>query len=161
LDDTDTAFSKLLERPFLHYVKMLNDIDQTRQIFDGPPIPIDYEKLREGYDLRHQLVHELEDVKLTKTKLRDLWDNAMNIMEVSWSVFLAVGDKEQMAYFDQQYERGKEKEKRRKILASNIERILKKLLEGDMKLTQKYNLTMADIGLGDDTVIVSLSIWIQ
>jgi hypothetical protein len=36
LDDTDTAFSKLLERPFLHYVKMLNDINQTRQIFDGP-----------------------------------------------------------------------------------------------------------------------------
>ena len=43
LDETDAVFSKLLQRPFLHYVKMLNDINQTRQIFDGPPIPIDYE----------------------------------------------------------------------------------------------------------------------
>jgi hypothetical protein len=25
---------------FLHYVKMLNDIDQTRQIFDGHPIAL-------------------------------------------------------------------------------------------------------------------------
>ena len=151
LDDTDTAFSKLLERPFLHYVKMLNDINQTRQIFDGPPIPIDYQKLREGYDLRHQLVHELGDVKLTKTKLRDLWDNAMNIMEISWPVFLAVGDKNLMAYYDQEYERGIERYKKRKILASNTERIWKKLLEGDIKLTQKQHLTMKDIGLGDDT----------
>ena len=72
LDETESVFSKLLERKFLHYVKMLNDINQTRQIFDGPPIPLDYQKLREGYDLRHQVVHELEDVKVTKTKVRDL-----------------------------------------------------------------------------------------
>ena len=43
------------------------------------------------------------------------------------------------------------KTRKKKILASNIERILKKLLQGDIKLTQKYNLTIADIGLGDDT----------
>jgi hypothetical protein len=72
-------------------------------------------------------------------------------MEISWSVFLAVGDKNLMAYYDQEYERGIERDKKRKILASNTERILKKLLEGDIKLTQKQHLTMKDIGLGDDT----------
>ena len=33
---------------FLHYVKMLNDIDQTRQIFDGHPIALNPKKWIQG-----------------------------------------------------------------------------------------------------------------
>jgi hypothetical protein len=46
LDETDAVFSNLLQMKFLHYVKMLNDIDQTKQIFDGHPIPLEYGRLK-------------------------------------------------------------------------------------------------------------------
>ena len=42
LDEIDGLFSDLLQMKFLQYVQMLNDVDQTRQVFDGHPIPIVY-----------------------------------------------------------------------------------------------------------------------
>lgn len=56
----------------------------------------------------------------------------------------------EVAFYDQEYERGIERDRKRKILAPNSERILK-LLEADIKLPQRYNLTMADLGLEDVT----------
>lgn len=130
---------------------MLNNIDQTRQVFDGHPIPLEYRRLREAYELRHQIIHELKDVHLTKTKVIELWDNALNIMEVAETVFESAGDTNLRARLDQNYERGIEREKKKKLFAVYSEKIMLKFLEGEIKLTQKYNLTMADLGLGDAT----------
>lgn len=151
LDEINYIFSTLLGLKFLDYVQKLNDINQTRQVFDGHPIPLEYRRLMEAYELRHQIVHELKDVHLTKTKVLELWDNALNVMEIANTVFLSAGDPRLRAGLDQDYERGIEREKRKKLYESYSEKILNKLLEGDVKLSQGYNLTMADLGLGDMT----------
>ena len=71
-------------------------------------------------------------------------------MKIALSVFSSAGDPKLRAFYDQEYERGIERDRKRKILAANSERILK-LLEADIKLPQRYNLTMADLGLEDVT----------
>lgn len=151
LDETNGLFTTLLKRKFLNYIKMLNDIDQTWQMARGPPVPLDYGKLKEAYALRHQIIHELNDPKLTKTQIHGLWENALNIMEIADSVFSSVGNPSEMASYDRDYERGIERDKRRKLFYSYAQRILKKLLDGDIQLPAKSNLTMADLGIGDDT----------
>jgi RiboL-PSP-HEPN len=104
LDEMNGLFSNLLKRKFLHYIKMLNDIDQTWQMSRGPPVPLDYGKLREAYALRHQIIHELNDPHVTKTRIHGLWENALNIMEIADSVFSSVGNPKEMEFYDQEYE---------------------------------------------------------
>lgn len=48
IDDINHMFSILLHIDFLDYIHKLNDIDQTRYILAGRPIPIDYGNLRKG-----------------------------------------------------------------------------------------------------------------
>lgn len=151
LDEIDGVFSNLLQMKFLHYVRMFNDINQTSQVFDGHPIPLEYRRMREAYELRHEIIHELKDVHLTKTKVKELWDNALNIMEIANSVFASVGDPSQRASLDQDYERGIEREKRKKLYVLYSEKIMLRLLEGEIQLTNRYNLAIADLGLGDPT----------
>ena len=123
LDEIDGLFSDLLDMKFLQYVQMLNDVDQTRQVFDGHPIPIQRRRLWETFQLRHEIIHELKDPRLSKTRVLELWDNVLNIMEIANTVFLSAGDANMRASLDKDYERGIERDKRR----SCSWRILKKL----------------------------------
>jgi hypothetical protein len=90
-------------------------------------------------------------VRLSKTKVQELWDNGLNVMDIAMNVFASVGDPDLRAAYDREYERGIDRDTKKKLLQSYSERILKKLFEGDIKLSQRNNLTMADIGLGDAT----------
>lgn len=103
-----------------------------------------------GLALIQQIIHKLNDPKLT-TQIHGLWENALNIMEIADSVFSSVGNPNEMVSYDQEYKRVIERDKRRKLFYSCAERILKKLLEGDIQLPAESNITMADLGIGDDT----------
>jgi hypothetical protein len=72
-------------------------------------------------------------------------------MDIALRVFASAGDPDLRAHLYREYEWGIERERKRKLLQADIERILKKLLEVDVQLPQGYNLTMADLGLGDVT----------
>ena len=58
-----------------------------------------------------------KDVHLTKTTVRDLWDNGVNVMEIALSVFSSESDPKLRAFYDQEYERGIERDRKRKRLA--------------------------------------------
>jgi hypothetical protein len=106
-------------------------------------------RLREGYNLRHEIVHELKDAPY-KNNCERLLGQWSECYENSVVRILFRRRPEVKAFYDQEYERGIERDRKRKILAANSERILK-LLEADIKLPQRYNLTMADLGLEDVT----------
>ena len=61
--EIDFVFSHLLQMDsFLDYLIKLNDINQTRFVLDGHPIPIEYEKLTKAYKLRNDIAHEIKTV---------------------------------------------------------------------------------------------------
>jgi hypothetical protein len=147
-------FSKLFNLDFLDYIKKLNDIDQTRQVFDGPPIPLEYSRMHQAYVLRNDIVHNLKDVHLTKTKVLEMWDNALNIVEIGQKVIDSAVTNEGRASIDSDYERGIDREKIRDLYKFRSEKIMLKLLEGDILLTKSKNITMVDLGISDSVDIV-------
>jgi hypothetical protein len=85
--EIDFVFSNLLGMDsFLDYMIKLNDINQTRYVLDGHPLPIKYEEMIKAYKLRNDIAHEIKDVKISKSSVIALWDNFMNIMDLSRSV---------------------------------------------------------------------------
>lgn len=66
IHEIDFVFSNLLQiNSFLDYMIKLNDIDQTRYVLDGHPLPIEYEKLTKAYKLRNDIAHEIKPVKIS------------------------------------------------------------------------------------------------
>jgi RiboL-PSP-HEPN len=64
--EIDFVFSNLLQiNSFLDYIIKLNDINQTRYVLDGHPLPIEYEKLTKAYKLRNDIAHEIKNVKIS------------------------------------------------------------------------------------------------
>jgi hypothetical protein len=53
-------------------------------------------------------------------------------MDIALRVFASAGDPDLRAHLYREYEWGIERERKRKLLQADIERILKKLLEGDI-----------------------------
>jgi hypothetical protein len=88
LNDLNELFSKLLNLNFFDYVRKLDRSDRSRYVFDGHPIDIDYKKLKEAFELRHQVVHEMKQVELSNWQLVCRWDNAMNIMDAAGAMFI-------------------------------------------------------------------------
>lgn len=72
----------------------------------------------------------MKDARLTKTRVLELWDNVLNIMEISNTVFLSAGDPNLRSSLDQDYERGIERDKRKKLFLAYSEKIMKKLPKG-------------------------------
>jgi hypothetical protein len=107
----------------------LNDIDQTRYILDGRPIPIDYENLRKAYQLRNEIVHEFKNPKISNWGILSLWDNIMNIMDISVTVFLSAADPQLRSSLDSDYQRGIERKKKKKLCESYSQKVLKFLNE--------------------------------
>jgi hypothetical protein len=88
LEQVDWLFSKMLRINFLDYILKLNNANKYRYVFRGHPIPIEYEKIKQAFELRHKIVHDLYDADLSDWKIICLWDNAMNIMDVGTSLFI-------------------------------------------------------------------------
>ena len=78
----------MLRINFLDYILKLNNANKYRYVFRGHPIPIEYEKIKQAFELRHKIVHDLYDADLSGWKIICLWYNAMNIMDVGTSLFI-------------------------------------------------------------------------
>ena len=111
--EIDFVFSHLLRMDsFLDYMIKLNDINQTRFVLDGHPIPIEYEKLTEAYKLRNDIAHEVKTVKVSKSRVIAIWDNFMNIMDLSRDVFHSTSDTHSRRSLDSLYHIGRESKKK-------------------------------------------------
>lgn len=131
---------------FLDYVIKLNDIDQTRFILDGHPLPIEYEKLKKAYKLRNEIVHEFKDVKTSNSSVISLWDNLLNIIDISVSVFMSASDPNLRSSLDSDYERSIERTKRKSIYKLYSDRIMSKLIEkGQLSLTERHIVAVEEV----------------
>lgn len=77
---------------YLDYMIKLNDINQSRPVLDEYPIPIEYEKLTKAYKLGNDIAHNINPVNISKSRIIAIWDNFMNIMDLSQTVFLSAFD---------------------------------------------------------------------
>jgi hypothetical protein len=150
---------------FLDYVHKLNDIDQTRFVLDGHPIPIEYGKLKEAHQIRNEIVHELQDINLSNSKILALWDNLLNMMDISVSVFLSASDPNHRSSLDSDYEWGIERENRKRIYKLYSEKIIQCIKEKDKipitKDLDGYNISANEIGLSSDDEVLTDNIkWI-
>lgn len=128
--EIDFVFSHLLQmNSYLDYMIKLNDINQTRSVLDGHPIPIEYEKLTEAYKLRNEIAHNINTVKISKSRIIAIWDNFMNIMDLSQSVFLSASDTKYRCSLDSDFENGKERAKRKARYKLCSDKMMSKLLE--------------------------------
>jgi hypothetical protein len=71
-------------------------------IENAPPIDINYKHLLEAFELRHKVVHELTEVSYSYTRILKLWDNAMNIFDISDTI---LNSPEMLQRFRQEYGR--------------------------------------------------------
>ena len=112
INEIDFVFSNLLEmNSFLGYIIKLNDVNQTRTVLDGHPIPIEYEKLAKAYKLRNDIAHEIKTVKVSKSMVIALWDNLRNILDISNTVLLSVSDLNLRRSLNSEYRDGKKRQK--------------------------------------------------
>jgi hypothetical protein len=125
LNQINYVVSKLLNLDYLDCIHKLNDIDQTRYVLDGHPIPLDYGKLNEAYQMRNEIVHELKNPRISNWGLLCLWDNMLNMMDISVSVFLAAGDPNLRSSLDSDYQWGIEREKKKRMYELYSNRIIK------------------------------------
>lgn len=110
--EIDFVFSHLLHMPsFLDYIIKLNDKDQTRFVLDGHPIPIEYENLTKAYRLRNDIAHEVKELKISKSRVIAMWDNLMNVMDISVDLHGSVSNPEERRSFDKDYQDGKDRSK--------------------------------------------------
>jgi hypothetical protein len=130
--EIDFVFSHLLHMPsFLDYIIKLNDKNQTRFVLDGHPIPIEYGNLTKAYKLRNDIAHEVKEVKISKSRVIAMWDNLMNVMDISVDVLDSVLRPEERRNFDTDYQDGKN---RSMIIATyklSSDTAMSKLLEND------------------------------
>lgn len=127
--EIDFVFSHLLRMDsYLDYMIKLNDIDQTRSVLDGHPIPIDYKRMIEAYKMRNDIAHEIKTVKISKSRIIAIWDNFMNIMELSEDVFLSATNAKSRSSLDYDYETGKDRAKRKSTYKLCSDIIMSKLL---------------------------------
>jgi hypothetical protein len=165
LDDINHVFSTLLHLDFLDYIHKLNDINQTRYVLDGHPILIDYAKLKEAYRMRNEIVHGLKNPKISNWGILSMWDNIMNIMDISGSIFLSAADKDLRSSLDADYQWGIEREKKKRIYQLYSEQIINLLTEkGQIQLLQDgklNNLFLDGIRVKNDDDILTDNInWI-
>jgi hypothetical protein len=137
--EIDFVFSHLLRmNSYLDYMIKLNDINQTRSVLDGHPIPIEYEKLTEAYKLRNDIAHDINPVEISKSRIIAIWDNFMNIMDLSESVFLSASNINLRCSLDCEYLRGKERAKKKATYKLCSDKIISELKE-KRQLTIAYD----------------------
>jgi hypothetical protein len=145
--EIDFVFSHLLQmNSYLDFMIKLNDIDQTRSVLDGHPIPIEYEKLTEAYKLRNDIAHEIKTISISKSRIIAIWDNFMNIMDLSQEVFLSALNIQKRRYLDSDYEEGKERAKRKATYKLCSDNVMSRLLErGRLTITFDHKFTINGI----------------
>jgi hypothetical protein len=155
--EIDFVFSHLLQmNSFLDYMIKLNDINQTRSVLDGHPIPIEYEKLTEAYKLRNDIAHEIKTVKISKSRIIAIWDNFMNIMDLSQDVLLSASDTGTRSSLDSNYETGKERAKRKATYKLCSDKIMSKLSKkGQLTITYDHKSIINEIeGTSKNKIII-------
>jgi hypothetical protein len=126
--EIDFVFSNLLLiNSFLDYMIKLNDINQTRYVSDGHPLSIEYEEMTKAHRLRNYIAHEIKDVDISKSRIIALWDNLMNIMDLSQSVFMSVSYSNLRSSLDSDYQ-GKVRAKRKATYKLCSDNIMSKLI---------------------------------
>jgi hypothetical protein len=65
--------------------------------------------------LRNEIAHEVKKVEVSKTNVITLWDNLMNIMDISVTIFLSVSDPKLRESLDSDYRRGRGKARSKAI----------------------------------------------
>jgi hypothetical protein len=129
IHEIDFVFSNFLQMiSFLDVVIKLNDIDQTRYVLDGHPIPIEYEKLERAYKLRNDIAHEIKPVRTSNSMVITLWDNLMNVMDICNAVFLSASDLTLRHSLKSKYLAGKDRARRKAEYKLNSDEILSKLI---------------------------------
>jgi hypothetical protein len=137
--EIDFVFSRLLRmNSYLDYMIKLNDINQTRSVLDGYPIPIEYEKLTEAYKLRNDIAHDIKPINISKSRIIAIWDNFMNIMDLSQRLLLSAPDNNDRRSLDTDYDEGKKRAKRKASYKLYSDKIMSKLWEKD-QLTITYD----------------------
>lgn len=161
--EIDFVFSHLLQMDsFLDYLIKLNDINQTRFVLDGHPIPIEYEKLIEAYKLRNEIAHEIKTVKIFKSRVIAIWDNFMNIMDLSQDVFLSVSDTNHRYSLDYNYKSSKERAIKRATYKLCSDIIMSKLSEkGHLTIAYDQNMKTTEVeGISNDKIMMKNVHWI-
>ena len=145
INDIDFVFSNLLKiNSFLDYVIKLNDINQTRSVLDGHPIPIEYEKLTKAYKLRNDIAHEIKTVKVSKTLVIALWDNFMNIVDISQAILLSASDLELRYTLNSDYLKGRDRARRKAAYKFYSDKIMSILMKDDHKTTTYSRISMIE-----------------
>lgn len=101
----------------------------------------------QAYQIRNDIVHNLKNVRLTKTKVIKMWDNALNIIEIGQTIIDRAVTKEGRAEIDRDYQRGLIRQKTIDLYRFRSEKLMVRLLEGEIQLTKRQNLTMAELVL--------------
>jgi hypothetical protein len=105
--------------------------------------------------LRNDIAHEIEDVKISKSSVIAIWDNFMNIMDLSRSVFLSVSDPALRRSLDSDYQHSKERAKRKATYKLCSDGIMSKLSEkGQLTLTDDYKITIKEINEANNSKII-------
>jgi hypothetical protein len=161
--EIDFVFSHLLQMDsFLDYLIKLNDINQTRYVLDGHPIPIEYEKLIKAYKLRNEIAHEIKTVKISKSRVIAIWDNFMNIMDLSQDVFISVSDTNHRRSLDSIYQSSKERAKRIATYKLCSDSIMSKLSErGQLTIVYDRNMKATEVvGNSNDKIMNENLYWV-
>lgn len=90
LNQINIFVSKLLDINFFKYLYEENTRDKCKMMIrNAPPIDINFRKLLDAFELRHEVVHNLADVLYSYTRILHLWDNAMYIFDIGNTIFLS------------------------------------------------------------------------
>jgi hypothetical protein len=83
-----------------------------------------------------------------------MWDNALNVVEIGQKVIDSAVTKKGRADIDEDYKRGIQRQKTRDLYEFRSEKIMLKLLEVEIQLAKRKDLTMIDLGIGNSSDIV-------
>lgn len=154
--EIDFVFSNLFQMDsFLDYLIKQNDIDQTRFVLDGHPIPIEYHKLTQAYKLRNDIAHEVTKARISKSNVIAMWDNLMNVMDLSRSFFYSISHPDDRESLDSRYQQGKNRAIRKARYKLCCDTILSKLLENKQlgRTCQRQSL-IDEIKLNSDKIVI-------
>lgn len=151
IDEIDFVFSNLLHmNSFLDYMIKLNYVSQTRFVLKGHPLPIEYYEMTKAYKLRNEIAHEIGHVKVSKSRVISLWDNFMNIMDLSQSVFLSVSDPEHQKSLDSDFQRAKRKLRSKAVYKLCSDKIMSDLFAKKYGKTIDHGTKVSDKILEDN-----------
>lgn len=151
IDEIDFIFSNVLQMDsFLDFMIKLNYVSQARFVLKGHPLSIEYDEMIKAYKVRNEIAHEVGNVNVSKSRVISLWDNFMNIMDLSQSVFLSVSDTKHQKSLDSEFQRAKKKLKSKAIYKLCSDKIMSDLFTKKYEKTINHGLNISNKILQDN-----------